>query len=38
VATIVAEGLQQAAAGWAPDDSVRFVADLSVVARWSDAT
>jgi DNA polymerase-1 len=38
VAAIVADGLQQAAAGWAPDDSVRFVADLSVVARWSDAT
>ena len=37
VAAIVADGLQQAAAGWAPDDSVRFVADLSVVPRWSDA-
>ena len=28
---------QEAATGWAPDDTVHFVADLSVVPRWSDA-
>ena len=37
VARLVADCLQEAAAGWAPDDAVRFVADLSVVPRWSDA-
>lgn len=29
--------LQETARGWAPDRSVRFIADVSVVARWSDA-
>jgi DNA polymerase-1 len=37
VAHLVADCLQEAAAGWAPDDTVRFVADLSVIPRWSDA-
>jgi DNA polymerase I len=29
--------LQEAVRSWAPDDSVRFFADVSVVKRWSDA-
>jgi DNA polymerase-1 len=29
--------LHQAGRNWAPDDSVRFFADISVVKRWSDA-
>ena len=37
VARLVEECLGEAVAGWAPDDSVRFVAAVSVVARWSDA-
>ena len=37
VARLVADCLQEAAAGWAPDDAVRFVADVAVVPRWSDA-
>jgi DNA polymerase-1 len=35
--TMVADCLAEAAAGWAPDGSVRFTADISVVPRWSDA-
>jgi DNA polymerase-1 len=37
VARIVDDGLQEAARSWAPDDRVRFTADTSVIARWSDA-
>jgi len=37
VAQLVADCLQEAAHRWAPDDSVRFVADLAVIHRWSDA-
>jgi DNA polymerase-1 len=29
--------LEDAVRSWAPDDSVRFFADISVVRRWSDA-
>ena len=36
-ATLVLDALDEAAYGWAPDRSVRFVADVSVVERWSDA-
>ena len=36
-AAVVADGLQEAAARWSPDPGVRFVVDLSVVERWSDA-
>jgi DNA polymerase-1 len=34
---LLAGALAEAAAGWAPDGSVRFTADISVVSRWSDA-
>ena len=27
----------EAAHRWAPDDTVRFVADISMIERWSDA-
>jgi DNA polymerase-1 len=37
VARLVDDCLQEAAAGWAPGSDVRFVADVSVVRRWSDA-
>ena len=37
VAALVHDCLAEAAHRWAPDDSVRFVADVSVIARWSDA-
>jgi DNA polymerase I len=37
VARVVDDGLREAAARWAPDDSVRFVADISVIHSWSDA-
>ena len=33
IAAIVDDALQEAAHRWAPDDSVRFVADTSVVRR-----
>ncbi len=36
-ATVVADGVQEAAAYWSPRPEVRFVADVSVVARWSEA-
>ncbi|MHB8246240.1 MAG: DNA polymerase [Acidimicrobiales bacterium] len=29
--------LQEAVRAWAPDDSVRFLADIAVIERWSDA-
>lgn len=37
VATLVDASLQEAVRRWAPDDSVRFLADTSIIARWSDA-
>ena len=37
VARMVDDALQEAAHRWAPDHSVRFVADTSVIQRWSDA-
>lgn len=37
VRQLLADCLQEAAARWAPDDSVRFVADVSVIGRWSEA-
>lgn len=37
VATLLDDCLAEAAHRWAPDRSVRFVADVSVIARWSDA-
>jgi DNA polymerase-1 len=36
-ARLVSDCLQEAAGRWAPDDSVRFVVDVSVIERWSDA-
>jgi DNA polymerase family A len=36
-ARLVGECLQEAVHRWAPDDSVRFVADIAVIPRWSDA-
>src|SRR5690606_34850956 len=37
VARLVDECLQEAAHRWAPGSPVRFVADTTVIARWSDA-
>ena len=37
VARLLDECLQEAAHRWAPDDSVRFVAEIGVIPRWSDA-
>jgi DNA polymerase-1 len=37
VAGSIDDCLQEAAWRWAPDGSVRFVADTSIVKRWSDA-
>jgi DNA polymerase-1 len=37
VADLVADCLADAARHWAPNESVRFVADMSVIERWSDA-
>ena len=37
VAQLLEDCLQEAAHRWAPDDSVRFVADISVIGRWSEA-
>lgn len=37
VRRLVLDCLAEAAAGWAPDGSVRFVADVSIVQRWSEA-
>ena len=37
VAGLVADCLIDAARQWAPNDSVRFVADVSIIERWSDA-
>jgi DNA polymerase-1 len=37
VGRLVGDCLREAAHRWAPDDSVRFVADIGLVRRWSDA-
>jgi len=37
VAQLLDDCLREAAHRWAPDRSVRFVADISVINRWSDA-
>jgi DNA polymerase-1 len=37
VAELLVECLDEAAYHWAPNDSVRFVAEVSVIERWSDA-
>ena len=37
VADLVVECLADAARHWAPNDSVRFVADVSTIERWSDS-
>jgi DNA polymerase-1 len=37
VAALVDDCLQEAARRWAPDASVRFIADTSVVRSWADA-
>jgi len=37
VRRLLTECLQEATSGWAPDGSVRFVADVSVIDRWSEA-
>lgn len=36
-ATLVDDALQEAAARWAPDRSVRFLAETSVIPTWADA-
>ncbi len=37
VRQLVTDCLAEAAARWAPDGAVRFVADVSVIQRWSEA-
>jgi DNA polymerase I len=37
VAELLVECLDDAAHHWAPNDSVRFVAEVGVIERWSDA-
>jgi DNA polymerase-1 len=37
VAALLGQCLVDSARQWAPNDSVRFVADVSVIQRWSDA-
>jgi DNA polymerase-1 len=37
VARLLDDCLQEAVRHWAPDGSVRFLADIAVVERWSDA-
>jgi DNA polymerase-1 len=37
VADLLDHCLQEAASRWAPDRTVRFVADTSIITRWSDA-
>jgi DNA polymerase-1 len=34
---LVSDCLHEAVHRWAPDDSVRFVVDIAVIPRWSDA-
>jgi DNA polymerase-1 len=38
VARLLADSLVEAASGWCPDSRTRFVADVSVITRWSEAT
>ena len=37
VAQLIVDCLMDAARHWAPDNAVRFVADVSVISRWSDS-
>lgn len=37
VAQVVGEAIDEAAFYWSPDPRVRFVADISIVKRWSEA-
>jgi DNA polymerase-1 len=37
VARLVDDCLREAAHRWAPDDSVRFVADISIIRSWAEA-
>lgn len=37
VAQLLHDCLQEAVRRWAPDNSVRFIADIGVIQRWSDA-
>lgn len=37
VASLLSDALAEAAHWWQPDSGVRFVADVAVVRRWSDA-
>jgi DNA polymerase-1 len=37
VAQLLGDCLAEAVRRWAPDDSVRFIADIGAIARWSDA-
>jgi DNA polymerase-1 len=37
VAQLLSDCLAEAAHRWAPDQAVRFVADISVIQRWSEA-
>ena len=37
VAELVARGLDQAVRRWAPGTPVRFVAEIAIIHRWSDA-
>ena len=37
VAQLLGDCLQEAAYRWAPDTPVRFIADTSIINRWSDA-
>ncbi len=34
---LVARGLDEAVYRWAPTTPVRFLADIAVIGRWSDA-
>ena len=36
-ARLVEDCLQEAVSSWAPNNTVRFVADVAIVPRWSDA-
>lgn len=37
VAALVADAVSEAAYYWSPSPAVRFVADISIIERWSDA-
>ena len=37
VARLLVDCLDEAARHWAPDDTVKFVADVSVIDRWSES-